>query len=440
MNVLKNFGYKTLKLLPAAALLVAFTARAPLSAEVETPESQESIESLESLVEEALRYNPEIKAERARWEASTKRPSQEGALPNPTIGVRFKNVGLTDITQGEDPRTDIQAFMSQEIPFPGKLSLKAEVAWEQSEAQRWVYDAVARRVKADLKVAYHDWFLASKSIEITLKNKDLLGKFLKIAEAKYSVGEGIQQDVLKAQVELSRFIEQLELLGEKKGIEEAKLRSILNRPPDSPLGEPEEVEKSPFILTEDEIYTLTQEKAPLLKSKERLIESEKRGLDLAKKQYFPDFIVQATYFNRDGGDGNLSDLWQVGLGMKVPLYFWRKEKFGVDEAVSRLQAAREDYSSANQSLFFIVKDHFLVLKTSENLLELFEQGLIPQSSLSLESAIAGYRVGNIDFLTLLDNLITLFNFELTYYTYLTNYQNALARIEEVIGIDITGDK
>lgn len=392
--------------------------------------------TLNSLVKEALENNPEIKAETAKWEASTKVPSQEGSLPNPIIGGRFKNVSFSEITLGEDPRSDIQAFLIQEIPFPGKLSLKEKVAQEQADSQKWLSNAITRKVIADLKEAYYEWFLVNKSIEITLKDKDLIEKFLEIAEVKYAVGDGIQQDVLKAQVELSRFIEQLELFREREGIEKAKIRSILNRSPESLLGKPEIIEKSPLNFTAEKLYKLTSERAPFLKSKENLIESEKRALELAEKQYYPDFIINATYFNRDGNKASLDGIWEIGLGLKVPIYFWRKEKFGIKESVFNLKSAQDDYISTEQSLFFKVKDQYLVAKTSENLLELFETGIIPQATSSLESAIAGYQVGNVDFLTLLDNLLTLFNFELAYYNHLTNYQTALARIEEIIDIPI----
>jgi outer membrane protein TolC len=291
-------------------------------------------------------------------------------------------------------------------------------------------------VIADLKEAYYNWFLVDKSIEITLKNKDLLEKFLKVAEAKYAVGKGIQQDVLKAQVEVSRFIEQLQLLEERRGIVEARIRSILNRPPDSPLVKPEVVEKSPFILTAEELYKLTKEKAPLLKVKENLIDRQEEALKLAKREYYPDFALGVAPAVMGMESGGVEGAWEVTLGVKVPLYFYRKQRFGVQEAVSQLQAAREDYTSTNQSLFFNVKDQYLVAKTSENLLKLFQEGIIPQAASSLESAITGYQVGNIDFLTLLNNLVTLFNFEITYYTYLTNYQTALARIEEIVDIPL----
>ncbi len=396
----------------------------------------DEVTTLKSLVEEAREKNPEILRAKAEWDAATKRPSQAGSLPDPMVGVGWRNVRFNRVTLTEDPNSMVTFSFSQEFPFPGKLSLREQIAKEEAQAQEKLYEANSRRVIADLKEAYYEWFLVDKSIEITLRNKDLIEKFLKIAETRYKVGKGIQQDVIKAQVEVSRFIEQLKLLEERKGIVEARIRSILNRPPDSPLGKPEVVEKSPFILTAEELYKLTKEKAPLLKSKENLIDRQEEALKLAKKEYYPDFALAAAPGVMGMNGGGTQGVWEVTLGIKVPLYFWRKQRFGVEEAVSQLQAAREDYTSANQELFFNVKDQYLVAKTSENLLKLFEEGVIPQAASSLESAIAGYQVGNIDFLTLLDNLVTLFNFELTYYTHLTNYQKALARIEEITDINL----
>jgi outer membrane protein TolC len=394
---------------------------------------------LDSLVEEATNNNPLIKASKAKWEASTMRPSQEGSLPNPIIGGRIKNVSFSDITLGEDPRSDIQAFVIQEIPFPGKLSSKEEIAVQESESQRWLSDAISRKIIADLKEAYFDWFFINKSIEITNRNKELLQKFTKIAEVKYEVGMGIQQDVLKAQVEVSGFIERLELLAKRKEIVETKIKRILNRPLDSPLGEPEEITKSELTTTLAEITDATSEHAPLLKSSSEIVDSREESLKLAKKQYLPDFILGATYFNRDGGNGDLDDIWQVSLGLRVPLYYWRKEKFGVREAVLDVSQARENYESTKNNLLFQVKDNYITATTAEKLVELYQTGIIPQSTLSLESAISGYQVGNIDFLTLLNNLITLFNFELEYYQQITEYQKALARIEEIAAIELIGN-
>ncbi len=402
-------------------------------------DAKAEVVKLDLLVEEAMNNNPEIKASKARWEAFSMRPSQEGSLPNPIIGGRIKNVSFSEITLGEDPRSDIQAFVAQEIPFPGKLSSKEKIAQKESESQRWLSDAISRKIIADLKETYFEWFFINKSIEITNRNKELLQKFTKIAEVKYEVGMGIQQDVLKAQVEVSGFIERLELLAKRKEIVETKIKRILNRPLDSPLGEPEEITKSELTTTLAEITDATSEHAPLLKSSSEIVDSREESLKLAKKQYLPDFILGATYFNRDWGNGDLDDIWQVSLGLRVPLYYWRKEKFGVREASLDVSQARENYESTKNNLLFQVKDNYITATTAEKLVELYQTGIIPQSTLSLESAISGYQVGNIDFLTLLNNLITLFNFELEYYKQLTEYQKALARIEEIAAIELIGN-
>lgn len=392
--------------------------------------------NLDSLVNEALLNNPEINASKNRYLATTKRPSQEGSLPNPIIGGRIKNVSFDEITLGDDPRSDVQVFFSQEIPFPGKLSTKEKVALENAESQKWMTDAVTRNIIAELKSAYFDWYFINKSIEITTKNKELLSKFAKIAEVKYEVGIGIQQDVLKAQVEVSRFIERLQLLDEKKQTIEYKIKKLLNRPLDSVLGKPEKVIKTEFILTNAEITEITKKQAPLIQSSSDIVDSRNESLNLAKKQYLPDFIIGGTYFNRSGGNGNLDDIWQLSLGLRVPLYYWRKERFGVEEASLNLLEAKENYEAMEDNILFQVKDSFITAQTAENLLKLYKGGIIPQSSLSLESAISGYQVGDVDFLTLLNNLITLFNFELEYYDQLTVYQKALVKIEEVSGLEI----
>jgi outer membrane protein TolC len=399
--------------------------------------AEEESTSLKSLVEEALTKNPEIKAARAKWEASTKRPSQVSTLPNPTIGVRYMNVSFDRLTLGEDDFTEFGILsFSQEFPFPGKLSLRGKIAKEESEAQEKFSEATVKRILADLKETYYDWYLVNKSIEITSKNKELLEKFVKIAEAKYAVGVGIQQDVIKAQVELSGFIERLELLNQKKEIVEAKIRSILSRQPDSPLGKPEEVRKSELKLSLEELYKLTENESPVLRAKENLVERNDQALKLAKKEYFPDFMAEFEWINRGEftSDGPFADMWQVRVGFIVPLYFWRKERFGVEEAVYQLEEMKEEYNNTSLNLSFVIKDKYITAKTSEKLLDLYSTGIIPQAALSLESAIAGYEVGNVDFLTLLNNLVTLFNYELAYYTQLTDYQKALARIEENIGM------
>jgi outer membrane protein TolC len=395
--------------------------------------------SLKSLLDEALANNPEIKAARAKWEASTKRPSQVSTLPNPTVGVSYTNASFDKLTLGKDDFSQIGVSASQEFPFPGKLSLMGKIAEEEANAEEQLLGATTRKVLADLKEAYYDWYLVNKSIEITQKNKELIERFVNITESRYKVGKGIQQDVIKAQLEASGFIERLELLNQKKEIVESRIRTILNRPSDSPLGKPEEVKKSELNLSLDKLYKLTKSESPLLRAKRNLIEKSNQALKLATKGYLPDFVAEFDWFDRGKftNEGSFADMWQVKVGFIVPLYFWRKERFGVEEAVSQLREAREEYNNTTLNLTFTLKDKYIAVKTSEKLLDLYSKGIIPQANLSLNSAIASYEVGNVNFLTLLDSITALFNFELAYYTQLTEYEKALARIEEITGVELT---
>lgn len=417
-----------MKVIYGALFLVLFMTQGLFAQEVVT---------LDSLLKEALQNNPEIKAAKAMWQASTKRPSQEGTLPDPMIGVDWQNVTFDSITLDEAENSMLRFSFEQEIPFPGKLSLKKKIAARDSEAEEKSYRAAERKVIADLKVAYYDWYLAGKAIEITERNQELLRKFTKIAEVKYEVGKGIQQDVLRAQVENSKFIEQLEVLRQKKEIIEAKIKSILNRPQDSPLGSPGDIEKTPLTLTSEEMSELTSENAPLLAMKERQIAREEEALKLAQKELYPDFFVGASPGIMGRAGNGVDGIWEVSLGLRVPLYFWSKQKPGIEQAALELKGAQEEYGAVNQELGFSVKESYLNARTAEKLMSLYQKGIIPQTRLSLESAISGYQVGTVDFLTLLDNLVTLFSFELEYHSQLADYEKALARIEELSGIDMT---
>jgi cobalt-zinc-cadmium efflux system outer membrane protein len=397
----------------------------------------EEITTLDSLVHEAFQNNPEIKAAKARWGASTKRPIQEGTLPDPMIGVSWQNVTFDKITLDSIPMSMLRISVEQEIPFPGKLSLKEKIASRGSEAEEKSYQATERKVIADLKTAYYDWYLAEKSIEITQKNKELLQKFTKIAEVKYEVGKGIQQDVLKAQVETSKIMEELEVFKQKKKIIEARIKSILNRPQDSPLGSPENIKNTPLTLTSEDVSKLTNENAPILSMKERQIAKDEEALKLAQKELYPDFFVGASPGIMGRPGSGVDGVWEVSLGLKVPLYFWRKQKPGIQEAALELKGAQEEYSSTNQQLNYGVKENYLNAKTAENLMKLYKKGIIPQSKLALESAVSGYQVGAVDFLTLIDNMVTLFTYELEYEKQLTEYEKSLARIEELSGVELT---
>jgi outer membrane protein, heavy metal efflux system len=389
--------------------------------------------TLDELVLEALEKNPEILAARRKFDAATKRPSQVSTLPEPKFSFTNLGVGHPASALNGSDFAYVGVGVSQEFPFPGKLSLMKQVAKKEADSERQMVLETELRVVSRLKRAYYDLYYSHKAIEIVEKNRELLDKFTKIAEAKYRVGSGIQQDVLKAQVEISTLMQRLEMLGQQKASLSAFVNSLLDRPVSTELGTPAQVNKSQLNRPLEELLRVAQENAPRIRSRQEMLDSGAFALNLARKEYMPDFGGSFQYQKT----GSLyPDYYMATLEVKVPLYFWRKQRLGVEEAATRLVEMRHEYRMTSQEISFGVKDQFLMAKTSERLLAMYEQGVIPQAAASLESALAGYQTGKVDFLTLINNLTVLLNFEMDYYRELSNQQKAVARLEEFVGVKL----
>ncbi|MEW5975831.1 MAG: TolC family protein [Acidobacteriota bacterium] len=389
--------------------------------------------TLEDLVVEALEKNPEILAARRRFEAATKRPLQLSTLPEPKFSFTNFGVGHPASALNGSNFAYVGVGVSQEFPFPGKLSLMKSMARKEADSERQGVFDTELRVISRLKQAYFDLYYTHKAIEIVQKTRELLDSFTKIAEAKYRVGSGIQQDVLKAQVEISTLMQRLEMMGRQKASLEAFINSLLNRPVSSELGKPVQVNKSQLNRSLEELLPLAQENAPRIRGLQEMLDSSAFALNLARKEYMPDFGASFQYQKT----GSLyPDYYMATFEVKVPLYFWRKQRLGVEESATRLAQARHEYQMASQEILFGVKDQFLMAKTAERLLAMYEQGVIPQAAASLESAVAGYQTGKVDFLTLINNLTVLLGFEMDYYRELSNQQKAVARLEELVGVEL----
>jgi len=395
---------------------------------------QTAAASLNELVEQALTHNPEIKAMQRSFDMVRARIPQASALPEPMLSYGYTGnwpVPPFDIQKG-DPSSARTLSFTQELPFPGKLSLRSKMAAVSSETEWWAYEQTRLNVVAEVKDAYFDFVYFTKAIETINKNKDLIEKFAKIAEARYAVGKGIQQDVLKAQVEISKLIDQLAVLEQRKQIAEARLNGLLYREPDSTFRKTEEIRPQEFAYSVAELRELALTNYPMLKAQKRKIDRERYGIQLAEKEFYPDVTVGVTYFNRPG----LPEMYGVNVGVKLPLYFWQKQRPAVAEAAASEEMERKRLDSITTLLFFKIKDAYLAATTAQKLVSLYGTTIIPQSTLSLESAISGYEVGKVDFLTLLDNLVTLRNYQINYYEQLSNVEKAVAAMEPLVGVSL----
>jgi outer membrane protein, heavy metal efflux system len=389
---------------------------------------------LERLVNEALANNPELKALKDREDAFSQRPSQEESLDNPKIGFALLAVPTNSFSFTQEPMTQKQISISQKIPFPGKLPLKGDIARKETEIVREDYVEKKNDLVMQVKDAFRNLLLIDKTIDVTKENRDLLREFVKTTETKYAVGEGIQQDVLKAQVELSKMTDALITLAQKKESVAAHLNTLLNRPVDTPFREIEGIDiegmkHRGFMFTQDELQKIAEANRPVLIGAKHLIERDRLALRLAEKNYFPDVDVGVSYGQRDERPDFVSGFVMV----TVPLWHKTKEDKKVAEERANIRQAIEQYNAMKNTLFFRIRDAVTQIGKYQKKIELFKTGLLPQSRAALESAISGYQVNKVDFITLVNNQVTLYNYEIEYYRAVTDYENKISDIEATVG-------
>lgn len=415
----------------AIAVVVVLSVRAALPvAGAEDRPGFDGPVNLSDLRSYTLENNPDIRSAEQRWRAAQARPSQEGSLPDPMVNTAYHNESFDRFTQGSSDFSWLRFGIEQEIPFPGKLSLKEEVATHVADREGAMYRATTLNVLTRLRVAYSDYFVAFKSLEIIGKNKELLEKLTHAAEARYRVGNGLQQDVLRAQVELSTLLGRLTSLEQARQARAAELNAVLNRPPFDALGSPAPIEKSSLTYSLDDLERLARERSPYLEAARYEVDRAESSLDLAERQYYPDFVVRADYYNKAA----LVPEWEIGAGIRVPLYFWRKQTFGVDEAAAGVGEARAGRQSAVQDVLAKIKEFHAQATSADRLVGLYGSAVVPQADRSLTSALAGYQVGDVDFLTVLNSFTVLNEYQLRYYEERANFEKALARLEEAAGI------
>ncbi len=335
--------------------------------------------------------------------------------------------------QSGDPSSYRAVTASQQLLYPGKLKLRGEIASKEADAASSDLEAIRRRVTVDVKMAYFEYWFYDKAIQTTLKDKDLLTKLSQIAEARYRVGKGVQQDVLRSQVEISLLLQRLTVLQQQRNTSQARLNTLLARSPEAPLPPAENIERSPMNYSLDDLYRLARQNDPGLHREEQMIERTQLAVNLAQKDYYPDLSVGYMYQQRP----MMPDMHGMTFTVNIPVFFKSKQREEVRQATEERLSAESSRDNRKNELNFELKQQYLAAKASDELLKLFSEGVVPQSSLALESSMSAYQVGTVDFLSVIGNFSTVLNYEIDYYRELANYQSSLARMESMVGVDLT---
>ncbi len=442
--------FKTvLSLLPAVVLLCLTSAMGQTETTLPAQELQAQVPDVEfkapiqekeqrlqlnALIAEMLRENPELLAAAQQIQAARARPRRVSSLPDPRLSVINRNVKrpIPFANVGDEPMSLGGVGFTQELPFPGKLRLKGKIADKEADAATKVHRTTALRLTAELKQSYYRLHFVHQATDILLRQQRFLDQLTRIAETRYAVGKGIQQDILRSQVEQSLLENRLTLLEQERGSLEARIHRLLNRPVhpsgNMPLPRPADYERPVLEHNLNELYELARQLSPELQRQQDLTDRNQLALQLARKDFRPDFSLTAAYFNR----GEFTSLWETRVDVTLPLYFWRKQRNGVREASSRLVQSRQEQTATGQEIFFRVKDEVLAAQASDRLVSLYGTAIVPQATLALESSLSSYEVGKVDFLTLINNFVTILDYETSYWDQHARLAESLARLEALV--------
>ena len=386
---------------------------------------------LKDLIAAALANNPEVRAAQKRYDAARQRPTQENSLPDPTISLGYVSVGnpLPGAGLGSQVLSNIGLMFSQEVPYPGKLKLRGEMASKEAEAAFQEYQAVQLAVISQVKQAWYRLQYTYAASDVLIQNRDQLVQLEKVTESRYSAGKAQQQDVFKAQTQVSILETRLIKLEQERISREAEINSVVNRSPGTPMGRPDDVKPKELAVTLEELYAAARQNSPMLRRDQKMIERGELAVNAARKEYYPDVTLSGGYFNQ----GSMAPMYQFQASFKTPIYFWRKQRAGVNERVSALSQVRRTYEATDQSLHYRIQVDYTMAQASFKLMKLYKQTVVPQGNLALQSSMYTYESGSVDFLSVLTNFTTVLEYQLNYYEEKLNYVLALSRLEEMTG-------
>jgi outer membrane protein TolC len=385
---------------------------------------------LQTLIDAALRNNHDVLIAESKWRASTHKIVQAESLPDPMVMIGYQNEGWNEYTFGQMEGAQWMYGLSQMFPFPGKRSLKGEMASQDAEGAGEEYRAVRLRTIARVKELYFDLFLAYRDLDLVSDKAALFSRIEAAALGRYAAGMAPQQEVLMAQTEKYMLAERETMLRQKVSSTEAMLASVLGETPETPLARPAEPAMTPFAYGRDELIEAAMDRSPEVRSRQRMQAAAQAKVRMAEKEYFPDMTLAATVFKRSG---EFEDMWSVTATFNIPLY-WGTKRSTVAETMSQSESTRHDLAGTKVMLTSGIRDSYSMLKTAEKLMDLYKQGLIPKTSQDFESALTGYRSGKVEAITVINRLKILLDYETLYWAQFVEREKAIARLEALTAI------
>lgn len=416
-----------------AAIVLLFLAVSPTALQAATAGKHDP--QLQELLAEAARNNPEILAASNEREAALHRVRPAGALDDPMLEAGVVNAPLASQTFRREDMTMKMLGLSQRFPYPGKRGLRQDVAAKDAESASYAYQETVNRVARDVKVAYFELALVVESARLVEESRRVLEQFLRISESRYAVGQGTQADVLKAQTQLTRMEDELIKLARERRAIEAEVIRDLGRGSEAVLPAPAPLWLPVTVLPFESLRETALKERPQLLGLQSLIDRGEKALELARKEYYPDFDLKLSYGQReDMLDGMpRDDMVSLMIAVNLPVWRGNKRDPGVAEAIAMRNQATDMYQAQQNEVSSQLRQQIANAEQSLKSARLYETGILPQARLAVESSLAAYRVDRVDFLMLLDSQMAVLEYEISHASALANYNVALAEIELLTG-------
>lgn len=391
---------------------------------------------VESLLDYA-RSNPEYAAMRYESDAAAQRVYPAGAFPDPLFRMELQNItnAGSDAPPSLNPSKvgSTKYTLVQPIPFWGKRDLKREIAEADAEQAQGRAAMTWSELAANVKTSYARYYLVVHNEELTREILDLLTRLERVALVRYESGLAPQQDVIRAQVELTTMRGELLMLeSEREGVQ-ATLNGLLARKPSAPFAAPERLRRipAPVKLEPDVLVDRLRGRNPQLFADEARIRAAEKNRELTYKNRYPDFAIGVSPIQMGSRIGE----WEVMLEVNIPLQ-QRTRRWQESEAESMLSAARLQKEAAANRLIGELFENVAGLVAAQRIEMLATTRLLPQSEATLQAALAGYENGKVDFATLLDAQRQIRKSKQDRLKAQADAQTRLAAIERLLGEDL----
>src|ERR1700730_3219861 len=393
-----------------------------------------SITRLSELLAEADKNNPQIEAARQGWQAAKQVPTQVSTLPDPQFNLQQVNVGSPRPFAGytNSDFAYLGLGVSQDIPYPGKLRLKGEIAKREADVSQQQIESVRRSVLAELKAVYFQLAYLSKTLAILEQDGELLKQLQQAADARYRSGMGTQQDLLQAQLQQTKLLREIAMHHLEVGKLEAQLKQLLNRPQDSPDIEPTDLTETALVQTYAELLAAAEVQNPEIATAKKMIEKQSLQVDLARKDFYPDFNVQYMWQRTD--PTQFRAYYMLSVGVRVPIYRGRKQRPELAQAEAEKLRAGSELQVQSQQIGAELRAQYVLAQQTSELLKIHRGGLSPQSRAEFQAALAAYQSNKQEFQALLTAFLDVLHFEEEYWQNVSEYETAIARLEQITGL------